>query len=84
MEDEAVDAHLLIAGDADLGNQAVLVAYRGQCRHEPTVAVVALAHVVGGGAFDEEAGAVEDVLLNKRVSVTWRIGGRGGALPRSS
>ena len=62
MEHKAVHTDLLVPRDADSLNQAILVANGSQGRHEPAIAVVSLAHVVGGGAFDEELGLVENVL----------------------
>jgi len=81
VEHEAVHAHLLIARNADLGDESVFVAYRSQCGHEPAVAVVALSHVVGSRAFDEELRSVEDVLFmahpisvtRRRAQQTWRV-----------
>jgi hypothetical protein len=62
VEHKAIDAHLLIARNADSGDQAFLVAYRCQCRHEPAIPVVPLSYVIGRRALDEELGSVEDVL----------------------
>jgi len=61
VEDEAVHADDLVVGHADALDEPGLVAERAQRRHEPAVAVAALAHVVGRGPVDVELRVVEDV-----------------------
>lgn len=62
MEHEAVHAHLLIPRNAHPLYELFLIAYRGERRHEPAIAVIALSYIVRGRAFYKESWVVEDVL----------------------
>lgn len=62
MKDKAIDTNLIIPCDADFFYQPLLVGERAQRRHEPAVAVIALANVVGGCTFDEELRLLKDIL----------------------
>jgi hypothetical protein len=62
MEDKAIYADLFVARNANPLYQLLFVAYRRERRHEPTVAVIALSHIIRGRAFYKELGVFEDVL----------------------
>jgi hypothetical protein len=62
VEHEAVHADLFVPSDAYALYQFLLVAYGGKCCHEPTVAVIALSHVVRGRTSDVKLRFLEDIL----------------------
>lgn len=68
VEHETVHANLLVARNAHALYKLLLVTYRGEGRHEPAVAVIALPYIVCGRAFYEELWVIEDVLMRYLVS----------------
>jgi hypothetical protein len=61
---KAVHANLFVSSDANSLYQFLLVAYRSECGHEPTVSVVALTHIVCSRTSNVELWLYEDVLAS--------------------
>lgn len=62
MEHKPIHAHLLVARHTHPLDQPGLVAERAQRRHEPAVAVAALAHIVRRRPVNVKLGIIEDVI----------------------
>lgn len=73
MEDKSVYSNLLVVRNAHFLYQPLLVADGRQGRHEPTVPVIALSHVVRGRAFYEELRLFEYVLLTVSAAYACRL-----------
>lgn len=63
MKDETIYSDLLVTCNAHSLYQLFLVADCCERGHEPTVAIIALSHIVGGCAFNKELWIFEDVLF---------------------
>lgn len=61
MEDEAVDANLLISGDTDFLYEALLIPQGAQCGKQPAIPISALANVICSSALDEKLRVVENI-----------------------
>lgn len=72
MKNKAVNAHCLIAMDADFVDEVLLVSERAECRHEPAIAIIPLSYITGCGTFLIEDWVIEYILQ-------WTVRSAGGA-----
>jgi hypothetical protein len=70
VENKPINTNLLVSCNADVLNQIFHITQRAKCRHEPAIPLFSLTDVIRGSTFNEELGALKDVLYSWLATIT--------------